>query len=134
MFEFTAITPLYAGLFGLLYVYLSRRLVILRNQHGGKMQERDHTEMTAAVRAHTNIVEYVPIALLMMLLVEIQDTSRWIVHALGLLLVLARILHLIGIHEPSGASPRRKVATKLTWLQIAAASALSLLASIGISF
>lgn len=131
---FTFITPLYAGFFGLMLVALSWRVTKLKQKHDvhHKMNEGGHNELTAAVRAQSNIVEYLPMALLLMWTLETMQFSTNILHSLGLLLVIARLMHLHGLNEPSGNGPGRKLGTRLTWLQIVISSLLGFAGAIGI--
>lgn len=132
---FTFITPVYAGFFGLMLVALSWRVTHLRRKnegHHAKMNEQGHNELTAAVRAQANIVEYLPMALLLMWTLETMQFSIWILHGLGVLLIAARMLHLHGLNEPSGNGFGRKLGTRLTWLQIVIASLLAFSGAIGI--
>lgn len=127
-----SVTPLYAAFFGLLLVALSWRVQALRQKFQlSRMQEQGHSEMAAATRAVSHIVEYTPLALLLMLMAEIQDTNPMILHALGMTLFVARALHLKGLKDPSGNSPLRKFGTRLVWAQIVAASLLNVAASFG---
>ena len=128
------ITPVYAGFFGILLVILSARVTRLRNKHEGKMRETGHTEMTAAVRAQSNIVEYLPTALLLMWMLETMQFRGWLIHALGVFLVIARLMHLHGLNEPSGASLKRKLGTRLTWVHIVICSVLCFAGALGFVF
>lgn len=129
------ITPLYAGFFGILLVILSWRVVKLRRKYeGNKMRDTGHNELTAAVRAQGNILEYMPVSLLLMWMLETMQFSGWIVHMLGLLLTTARLMHLHGLNEPSGSGLTRKLGTRLTWLQIVIASLLSVCGAFGYMF
>jgi uncharacterized membrane protein YecN with MAPEG domain len=125
------ITPAYAGIFGITLVLLSWRVVRLRNKLQVKMGDGGHTELTAATRAQDNLLEYLPMALILMFMLEVMATSAVAIHALGLLFLLARFLHLLGIREPSGSSMKRKIGTRLTWLMLLAASALCIAAAFG---
>lgn len=127
----TMITPIYAGFFGILLVYLCWRVVHLRNKLGSKMNEPGHTDLTAAVRAQDHLLEYMPTALFLMFLVETLNYSVWIVHALGATLVIGRLIHMKGMYEPSGKSLRRRIGTRLTWAQIVISSLLCFAGALG---
>lgn len=133
-FGLTLITPAYAGIMALMLVYLSWRVVSLRKKYETKMGDEGHSELTAAVRAHGNLLEYLPTALLLLLLLEFLSFSSWVIHALGLLLVGARIIHLKGINAPSGKSLNRRLGTRLTWAQMTIASLLCLLGAFDVTF
>jgi uncharacterized membrane protein YecN with MAPEG domain len=129
-----SITPLYAGFFGILLVALSWRITAIRNKYQSRMTEEGHTEMTAATRAQGHMVEYMPTGILLMLIAEFQDFSPALLHALGILLIIARLLHLKGLKDPSGQSIARKAGTRLTWLHMVIASAMCIAGSFGIIF
>ena len=64
---------------------------------------------------HGNAAEYVPLALLLMLVFEINGGSaRWL-HALGIALVVGRLAHAQGLEQSNGVSPGRLVGNVLTW-------------------
>ena len=130
------ITPLYAGFFGIMLVLLSWRVTILRRKYEGhhKMNEGGHNEMTAAVRAQSNIVEYLPFALLLMWMLETMHFSPRIIHGLGMLLVVARLMHLHGLNEPGGNGLTRKLGTRLTWLHIVVCSLMGFAGAFRIVF
>lgn len=126
------ITPIYAGFFGIMLVVLSWRTTKLRSKfEANKMRETGHNELTAAVRARDNIVEYLPLALLLMWMLETMQFSPQLIHALGILLIIARLLHLHGLNEPSGDGFGRKLGTRLTWVHIVVCGILAFAGSFG---
>lgn len=86
------VTPLYAGLLALLYVLLGLRVVQVR-QKGISLGDGGDPKMLRVIRGHANFGEYVPLALLMMLILEVGRTSIYVLHALGIALVASRLLH-----------------------------------------
>ncbi len=130
-----AVTPLYAAFFALVLVALQWRVVALRDKYQStRMQEDGHSEMAAITRAVAHMVEYTPIALLLMLIAETQGTSPVIMHALGVTLIAGRVLHLKGLRDPSGKSPLRRLATRIIWANIVVASLLCAASSFDIVF
>ena len=78
-----------------------------------------------AVRAHGNNTEYVPIALILLLLARTLGGSLFLIHSIGLPLTVGRVLHATGFltrgHEtPSGHSYLRLSGTILTFFAILA--------------
>lgn len=128
------VTPLYAAILALFQVYLSWRVVSLRNKYQIRMGDGGHTELTGAVRVHGNLLEYLPTAIILLLLLEVQGFNSGIIHVLGLLLLFARLLHVKGIHDPAGASRSRKIGTRMTWAQMTIAALLCFCGYIGIVF
>jgi uncharacterized membrane protein YecN with MAPEG domain len=86
------VTPLYAGILTLLFVLLSARVVNLRRS-GIIFGDNGDAKVTRIVRAQANFAEYVPLALLMMGFLEVSRYSIYLLHALGLALLVARLLH-----------------------------------------
>jgi uncharacterized protein len=86
------VTPLYAGLLTLLFVLLSLRVVQFR-QKGISLGDGGDPRMLRVIRGHANFAEYVPLALLMMAILELSRYSFYLLHAIGIALILSRILH-----------------------------------------
>jgi uncharacterized membrane protein YecN with MAPEG domain len=71
--------------------------------------------LVARMRAHANFVEYVPIALILMALIESNGGSSRILWLLGIALVIGRVLHPFGMERPS-PNPFRIGGIMLTYL------------------
>ena len=87
-----AVTPLYAGLLAVLFLVLSLR-VVLERQRGFPLGDGGDAKMLRRIRGHANFSEYVPLILLMMGFLEVGHTSIYILHVLGIALVVSRVLH-----------------------------------------
>ena len=96
------ITPLYGGLLALWFVLLSVRVMNLRR--GMPFGDNGDVGITRIVRAQANFAEYVPLALLLMGFLEVTRYSIYLLHALGVILVVARFLH--GLALSFGWQPR----------------------------
>ncbi|WP_036487534.1 MAPEG family protein [Myxosarcina sp. GI1] len=68
------------------------------------------------VRAFGNFMEYVPLALLLIILLELVGSPAWLLWLLGIVLTIARIAHAWGVIGIYGASPFRAIGFFLTWL------------------
>lgn len=86
------VTPLYAGVLTLWFVLLSVRVVNLRRA-GIIFGDNGEVGVIRIVRAQANFAEYVPLALLLMAILEIGRNSIYLLHALGVALCVARLLH-----------------------------------------
>ena len=99
-----AITALYAGLLALLYVGISGWVVRVRIQQKVLSGDKGNPVMANAMRVHANFAEYVPLALILLLLAEMQGAPALALHALGAVLLLARVMHALGMaaqpHKP----------------------------------
>lgn len=86
------VTPLYAGLLTLWFLVLSWR-VIQRRRGGNFLGDGGDPAMLRVIRGQANFAEYVPLALLLMGLLEASRYSIYVLHALGVTLLVARLLH-----------------------------------------
>ena len=104
------ITALYAGLLALILVVLSVR--VIRGRITGSVSLGDGGGVLSThIRAHGNFIEYVPIALILMGLLESRGTAGWVLHVLGIVLLVARILHPFGLTMKSPNFARATGAT-----------------------
>jgi len=107
------ITLIYAGLLGLLFLGLSFWVVRRRAQFGVMIGQGEAPELLAAIRAHGNFAEYVPLTLLLMALCELSGAGALWLHAGGAMLLVGRILHAIGIQIPKAPNVPRFLGTLL---------------------
>jgi len=125
-----AISLFYTSLLVILYLVLSLRVVALRRRYHVGVGTGGHERLELAMRAHANFAEYVPLALLMMLGLELGGTTPdGLLHLLGLMLVAGRVLHgLVGLNLSAGTSPGRFLGTLLTWLMLIVSAIAGLVA------
>jgi uncharacterized membrane protein YecN with MAPEG domain len=87
------VTPLYAALLAIWLLVLGLRVIHHRRRARVSFGDGGDTALERAIRAHANFAEYVPIALILLLILELSRFSVYLVHALGIALVVARVLH-----------------------------------------
>jgi uncharacterized membrane protein YecN with MAPEG domain len=85
-----------AGLLGLLAVSLTVGVGRLRMQKKIYLGDGGDPEMLAAIRAHGNFMEFVPLCLLLIYVVS-DFYTFWYVAVLSLALLLSRVLHAGGL-------------------------------------
>lgn len=61
------------------------------------MGDGGNEELQLAIRAHSNAVEYIPIALMLLLTLELNGAPKILIHILGVTLLVGRILHAMGL-------------------------------------
>ena len=110
------ITGLYAALCAILVVALALRVVMHRVRHRIGIGDGGDKALGQLIRVHGNAIENVPLALLLLLLLELNQTAPLWLHVFGIVLVLARIVHAFGLSRSTGASSRRFLGTLLTWV------------------
>ena len=87
------VTPLYAALLVLWLLVLSVRVVRRRGSDKIVLGDGGNPSMLRVIRAQANFTEYVPLALLMMAMLELTRNSIYVLHLLGILLLISRLLH-----------------------------------------
>lgn len=92
-------TPIYAGVLGLLYFFLSGRVVGRRKSLQQALGDGGDKELLRRQRVHGNFAEYVPLVLILILMCELQGAPVLLVHALGLALTVGRMLHAYGVSQ-----------------------------------
>ena len=113
------ISMLTAGLLGILLILLSGYVIAGRVKFKIDLGDGDKPAMQQRIRAQANFVEYVPMALILLMLVEYAGIGpRWLTMAMGATLVLGRVLHAQGLIASTGATFGRFVGTNLTALVI----------------
>lgn len=100
------ITLLIAGLCALLQCALTGLVIARRVQARVSLLDGGDKPLVRRIRAHANFTETVPMALILMALLELgglQSTWLW---GLGICLVLGRVMHAAGMLAPGWRSSR----------------------------
>jgi uncharacterized membrane protein YecN with MAPEG domain len=121
------ITAVSASVLALLYVYLTARTILLRRDKHIALGTGGDRELERAIRAHANFAEYVPLSLLLILMIEIQGGSKFIIAFLGLLLVSGRSIHAYGVSQLQENFRLRVAGMAMTLASLALASLVNLL-------
>jgi uncharacterized membrane protein YecN with MAPEG domain len=108
------VTPLYLGLMALFAVLLANHVLYVRLRAASQPKWRPE----AALRVQANFVENVPLALLLLLGLELQGVAAPILHAFGGSLVACRLLHAYGLGAYEGANYPRLIGAQGTFLLI----------------
>ncbi len=109
------ITLFFVGVNALISVALAFQVTRHRRRTQTSLGVGDDPSLEQAVRAHGNFVEYAPLALAMVLALEVHGAPRDFVLGLGLTLTLGRAFHAEGLIRSAGRSFGRVAGTLLTW-------------------
>ena len=120
------ITALYAGLLGLMFLALELPIGLLRTRTNTSLGDGGNADLTVAIRRHANFVEHVPLALLLMALLELNGASHMLLAILGTALVIARLMHPFGLDVHVMRRPPRGLGAATTSLVILVASVVLL--------
>ncbi|MBB1440255.1 MAPEG family protein [Shewanella sp. SG41-4] len=96
------VSGLYAGLTALLVLALSYKVVKFRRVNKIGIGDGGHQGLSIAIRAHGNLMENAPIALILLALAELNGMPVYLIHSLGTAWIVARLLHAIGLNQGQG--------------------------------
>ncbi|SFU31610.1 MAPEG family protein [Xenorhabdus koppenhoeferi] len=93
------VSSLYIVLGALLLIKLSLDVVKLRTQYRIAYGDGGFYELQTAIRVHGNAVEYIPISMLLLIMMEMNGAAVWMLHICGLVLLSGRVLHCFGLRH-----------------------------------
>ena len=115
--QFTpTVTILYAGIFGLLLLVLSLNIFREYIRIAVNSTARNEELWKRAERAQHSFVEFVPMCLILMFLIELHGAPSPVLHSLGILVIIAGVLHAYGVGKDSAANVMRIIGTQTTYL------------------
>lgn len=120
------VTLLFASLLVLLNLVLLARVSLSRRQAQIGIGSGGNPVLQRRIRVHANFIEQVPLALLLMALLELSGLAPGGLWGLGAALLLGRVLHAVGLSRTAGYSFGRAVGTLLSWGVLLVASLLGL--------
>lgn len=113
------ITLVFASLHALLLMVLVVPIVRRRISQRIGIGTGGDEQLARSIRVHGNFVEYVPMALLLLLLLELSGLAATWLWIFGGVLLCARILHAYGLSGSAGTSPGRGLGAMLTFAVLA---------------
>jgi len=93
-----SITAAYLGILALLYAVLGLQVSRLRRGNRVLFGDGGNIKLRSAIRAHANFAEYVPFIALMVAMSEMSGMPAARVHLLMGALLVARLLHPLGMY------------------------------------
>lgn len=116
---------LWAALNLLVLLVLAFLVTRARGKHKVLLGDNSVPELTQAIRVHGNAVEYVPALLAALAVLAAVGASQWVVHAVGALTLVGRLLHAFGLSRNPGVTRGRFIGTLMTFIAfLVAAGAL----------
>jgi uncharacterized membrane protein YecN with MAPEG domain len=106
-------TLLYGGANAFLTALLGFNVSRMRGRDKVFLGDAPSAEMNRAIRAHGNNTEWVPLAIVLLLLLELSGVSATALHAFGGGLLFARVAHAHGAYTKA---PTTVVGALLTYL------------------
>ncbi len=110
------VTALFAALLALVMLVLAFRVGSRRGMLQIPIGDSGDAKLLIDNRRHLNFVEHVPMAVILMAVVELNGAPKGWLYAIGALLVIARVLHPIGLRSEDMRHPFRTIGAMLTML------------------
>ena len=87
------VTGFFAAVLALFFITLSVYVIRRRYTHRLALGDGGDADMNRRIRAHANFAEYVPLALILMGVNELNGVSPFFLKAMGTVLLMGRISH-----------------------------------------
>ena len=101
------ITGLYAALQALIALALQFPIGRRRVASDTSIYDGGDKELAVAIRRHGNWAEHVPYAIVLLALLELNGAGASFLHTLGLVLLVARLAHPLGLNAATAKHPLR---------------------------
>lgn len=121
------ITALYLGLFGFALAFLFLRVVRLRWTQKVSLGDGGNIMLQRAISVHRNFIETVPYIIILMFFVEQAGYPGTVIHVMGAVMIVSRILHFMGITYPDNKGNFRVLGSVVFIIMLLTGSVLSVL-------
>ncbi|AMN44435.1 MAPEG family protein [Rhodoplanes sp. Z2-YC6860] len=116
------IVPFYAAVLGLIFIFLSARVIVARRQFRIRLGSGGQEPLERRIRVQGNFAEYVPLTIILLTFLELYGAARWLIHALCIALILGRCLHAYCVSRTDEDIRQRRAAMGLTFGALAIAA------------
>jgi uncharacterized membrane protein YecN with MAPEG domain len=124
------VTPIYAGLLGLLFAALSLRVIRSRKRLGISLGDGGEAELRRRIRSQANFAEYAPFGILLLAIAELQGMAGALVHLFGAMLFLGRVIHSWSLAQSPQVFPARVAGMALTMFSLIPVSLANILLAV----
>jgi uncharacterized membrane protein YecN with MAPEG domain len=125
------ITLITAGFCGILFIILSALVIQIRFKSNISIGDDGNNKLHTRIRTQANFAEYVPLALILMAIIESTSGSNLWLTISGIVLVLSRIFHAIGM-QMKAPNPFRIIGVLGTFALILTLSVYAIILSMTI--
>jgi uncharacterized membrane protein YecN with MAPEG domain len=113
------VTAVFSGLLSLFFIKISFKVIQLRKLHNISLGSVANDELERAIRARANFLEYVPLSLLLMVSLELNDAPLVLVMMLGMFLFLGSYLHAKYMNQAEALFAERVKGMQFTFFALA---------------
>jgi uncharacterized membrane protein YecN with MAPEG domain len=121
-----SITALYGAILGLIVSALAVNVTVHRVKLRVPLGDGGNAEMRRMIRLHGNAAEYIPLAIALTLIYELNGGGHLGLHIIGAALIAGRVLQTWGMWATDMTNIGRQIGQSLTWLSVAALAVLNL--------
>lgn len=121
------ITSLSAAVLGVLCVILSLKVVAIRRKEKISVGDGGNESLLRAMRSQANLLEYAPIALILIGCAELNGVPRWLLGLVAIAFVAGRVLHPAGLRDVDAPFSARVLGMQLTLVSMLVLCALNVL-------
>jgi uncharacterized membrane protein YecN with MAPEG domain len=121
-----SITALYAGILALILITLAINVTVHRVKLRVPLGDGGNAQMRRMIRLHGNAAEYIPLALVLMAIYELNGGGHTGLHIVGIALVAGRVVQTWGMWATDMTNIGRQIGQSLTWLSLIALAVLNL--------
>ena len=120
------LTALYAAILALIILALGINVTVHRVKLQVSLGDGGNPQMLRMIRLHGNAVEYLPLALVLMALYELNGGWHWAINIVGIALIAGRLIQTAAMWGNDLPKPGRGIGQVLTWGSIAVLALLNL--------
>lgn len=95
------VTLFAASVLALMCLFLAARVSRTRFKNRISLGDQGNADLLVCIRTHANFVEFVPIVLILMALIEATGGNATVLWGVAGVFILARIVHIIGMPMPA---------------------------------
>ena len=128
------VVGLYAGILALMQLWLTWRVIKERRANKITLGDKGNPDLLCAIRTHGNFIETVPGLLTLLLILELGGVLTPILHMFGGALVIARILHFMGLNKEGHVGQGRVMGMKMIFLLYLVGGVLCILLGLPFDF
>ena len=121
-----AITALYGAILALIVIALAINVTAHRVKLRVPLGDGGNAQMRRMIRLHGNAAEYIPLALVLMAIYELNGGWHLGLHIVGIALVAGRLLQTAGMWTTDMPNIGRQIGQSPTWLSLIALAAPNL--------
>jgi len=129
MIQLLPVTAVFACILTILVLTLAYRVVVFRRKFRVGFGVGDKEALKQSISAHSNAVENIPLAIILMALLEYAGANQLLLIVIAIAFIVARLIHAYGLSHSTGVSFGRTYGTMLSWFLLTTMAMLNIIYS-----